>query len=61
MKIKKDVNYKLALLLQMKIHSVFYVFLLKSADSETSVQETPSEINLTSQDVEFKIEKILDK
>ena len=45
----------------MRIYSVFHVSLLKLADQETSVQETPLEINLTSQDAEFKIEKILDK
>ena len=32
---KRSVNYKLALSLTMWIHSVFYVSLLKSADSET--------------------------
>ena len=45
----------------MKIYSVFYVFLLKPVNSKTSVQEISLEINLSSQDVEFKVEKILDE
>ena len=45
----------------MRIYSVFHVSLLKPADSKTSVQETLSEIDPTSQDAEFEVEKILDK
>ena len=34
---KKSVNYKLKLLATMKIHLIFHVFLLESADSNTLI------------------------
>ena len=37
LKAKKSVNYRLNLLIFMKIHSVFYIFLLKSANSNTFI------------------------
>ena len=39
-KIKKSFNYQLQLLTDIKIHSVFYIFLLKSADAEILLQIT---------------------
>ena len=37
---KKSVNYELNLFLNIKIHSIFHVSLLKSADQNTSIQNT---------------------
>ena len=45
----------------MWIHLVFHVSLLKSADLKTPIQENPPEIDLKSQDTEFKVEEILDQ
>ena len=45
----------------MQIHSVFYIFLLKSADLNTLIQAKSLEINLKSQDVEYKVENIVDQ
>ena len=60
-KTKRSVNYELELSLTMRIHSVFHVSLLESADPETSIHENPPEINPESQDAEFKVEEILDQ
>ncbi len=38
-KTKKSVNYKLDLFKNVKVFSVFYILLLKSADSSTSIQK----------------------
>ena len=38
-KVKRAVNYKLIFLKEIRIHSVYYISLLESEDSETSVQE----------------------
>jgi hypothetical protein len=37
-KIKKSINYELNLSINVKIFSIFYVFLLKSIDSKTFIQ-----------------------
>ena len=37
---KKSVNYELNLFLNIKIHSIFHVSLLKSANSKTFTQNT---------------------
>ena len=42
---KESINYELTLSLTMWIHSVFHIFLLKSAHSDTSLQNKSSEIN----------------
>ncbi len=42
---KRSINYKLNLSASMKIHSIFHIFLLKSADSNMSIQTESSEIN----------------
>jgi len=43
---KKLINYELNLSAFMKIHSIFYIFLLKSADLNTLIQTESSKINL---------------
>jgi len=58
---KKSINYELNLSTFMKIHSVFHIFLLKSADSNTSIQTKSSEINSKSQNVKYKVENILNQ
>ncbi len=58
---KKLINYKLNLSASMKIHSVFYIFLLKSADSNTLIQTESSEINSESQNIEYEVEDILNQ
>ena len=37
LKVKKSVNFKLNLLTSMRIHSIFYIFLLKPADPDTPI------------------------
>ncbi len=58
---KKLINYKLNLSAFMKIHSIFHIFLLKSADSNTSIQTEFSEINSESQNIEYKVKDILNQ
>jgi len=48
---KRLINYKLNLSTFMRIHSIFHIFLLKSADSNTSIQTESSEIDSESQRV----------
>ena len=43
---KKLINYELNLSASIKIHSIFYIFLLKSADLNTLIQTESSKINL---------------
>ncbi len=57
---KKSINYKLNLSAFMKIHSIFHIFLLKSADSNTSIQTESSEIDLKNQNIEYEVKNILD-
>ena len=45
----------------MQIHSMFHIFLLKSANSNTSIQTEPLEIDSESQDVKYKVENILNQ
>ncbi len=58
---KRLINYKLNLSASMKIHLVFYIFLLKSADLNTSIQTKSSEIDSESQNIEYEVENILDQ
>jgi len=58
---KKSINYKLNLSASMKIHLVFHIFLLKSADLNTSIQTEFSEIDSESQNIEYKVENILNQ
>ena len=57
---KKLINYELNLSAFMKIHSIFHISLLKSADSNSSIQTESSEIDSKNQNVEYKVEDILD-
>ncbi len=60
-KVKGSVNYELELSPVMRIHLVFYISVLEPADSETSVQINPSEIDPESQVIEFEVETILNQ
>ncbi len=59
LEIKELINYKLNLSASMRIHSVFHICLLKSADLNTLIQTESSEIDSKSQNVEYKVEDIL--
>ncbi len=48
LEIKELINYKLDLSASMRIHSIFHICLLKSADLNTSIQTESSEIDLKS-------------
>ncbi len=61
LKIKKLINYKLNLLIFMKIHLIFHICLLKFADSNTSIQTESSEIDSESQNIEYKVKNILNQ
>ena len=54
---KKSVNYELNLFSDIKIHSIFHVSLLKSADPKTPIQNT-FHFQYEDED-EYEIEKIL--
>ena len=43
----------------MRIHSVFYIFLLNSTDLNTLIQTKTLKIDSKSQDVKYKVENIL--
>ena len=45
LKTKKSVNFKLNLLIFMRIHSIFHIFLLKSVDPNTLIRTESSEID----------------
>ena len=55
--VKKPVNYELKLSLNTRIHSVFHISLLKSADFKTSVQITLH--NFKEYKNKYEVEKIL--
>ena len=57
--IREEVSYKLHLLLNIKIYLMFYILLLKSANSSTSIQEI-FYYQIQKED-KFKIKKILKK
>ncbi len=58
---KKLINYELNLSTFMKIHSVFHIFLLKSADLNLSIQTESSEIDSKSQNIKYEVENILNQ
>ena len=60
-KVKSDINYELDLPKKMRIHPVFYISLLESANTDTSVQTNPSGIDPEFQIKEFEVEKIIAK
>ena len=45
----------------MRIHLIFHIFLLKSANSNTSIQTEISEIDSKNQDVKYKVKNILNQ
>ena len=55
---KSRVNYKLELLKDTRIYSIFYILLLKPADFSTFIQET---FYYKSQKKKFEIKNILNK
>ena len=57
--VKESINYELNLSANVKVFSVFHVFLLKSVDSNTSIQNI-FHYEIQKND-EYEIEKILDK
>jgi len=59
LKIKESINYKLNLSTFIRIHLIFYICLLKFADSNTSIQTESSEIDSKSQNVEYEVKDIL--
>ena len=61
LEIKESINYKLDLSASMKIHSIFHICLLKSANANTSIQTESSEIDLKSQNIKYEVEDILDQ
>ncbi len=61
LEIKESINYKLNLSASMRIHLIFHICLLKSANANTSIQTESSEIDLKSQNVEYKVEDILNQ
>ena len=61
LEIKESINYKLDLSTSMKIHSIFHICLLKSADSNTLIQTESSEIDSESQNIEYEVENILNQ
>ena len=58
---KESINYKLNLITFMRIHLIFYICLLKSVNSNTSIQTESSEIDSESQNVKYKVEDILNQ
>ncbi len=58
-KTKKSVNYKLDLLKNVKVFSVFYILLLKSADLSISIQK--KNYYKLQKENRFKIERILEQ
>ncbi len=58
---KKLINYELNLSASMKIHSVFHISLLKSADLNSSIQTESSEINSKNQNAKYEVENILNQ
>lgn len=58
-KIKEFLNYKLTLSKSMNIYSIFYISLFKLVFSEI-FKTSETEIISTNQNIEYKMEKILD-
>jgi len=61
LEIKESINYKLDLSTSMRIHSIFHICLLKSANSNTSIQTKSSEIDSESQNIEYEVKDMLNQ
>ncbi len=61
LEIKKSINYKLNLSASMRIHLIFHICLLKSANVNTSIQTESSEIDSESQNIKYEVKDILDQ
>ena len=59
--VKGFLNYKLKLLLQMKIHPVFYVMYFEPADNNTPLETNLPKIDLDNQEIKYKVKAILDQ
>ncbi len=57
---KRLINYELNFSAFMKIHLIFNIFLLKSANLDTSIQTKSLEINSENQNIKYKVKNILD-
>ena len=60
-KVKGDINYELDLPKKMRIYPVFYISLLKPANTNTSIQTNPPGINPEFQTKEFEVKRIIAK
>jgi len=58
---KRLINYKLNLSTFIKIHSVFHISLLKSANLNSSIQTESSKIDSKNQNIEYEVENILNQ
>ena len=56
--VKKSVNYELSLLKNTRIHSIFHINVLESADLSTSIQK---DFHFENSKKEYTIERILDQ
>jgi len=58
---KRLINYKLNLSTFMKIHLIFHISLLKSANLNSLIQTESSEIDSKNQNVEYEVKNILNQ
>ena len=56
--VKKSVNYELSLLKNIRIHSIFYINMLESADLSTFIQE---EFHYENSEKKYIVKRILEK
>ena len=61
LKIKESINYKLNLLIFMKIHLIFHICLLKFANSNILIQTEFLEIDSKNQNIEYEVKNILNQ
>ena len=58
---KKSIKYELNLSTFIKIHSIFYISLLKSTDLNSSIQTESSKIDSKNQNVKYEVKNILNQ